>query len=168
MHAEKVRVLLIRENQNTYATLSDRLRGGGCDCLFAMSKREVGALLEKHSFDLVLGPIRLKNESLYPLIDVLVGSRTTLFYSKTVEDGYWWLPALRRGLDCFGTRAFRPREFVTVLDQTIEEIRSGMDTDEKRAHFTFQHPDTIAKHANLHKLPRPSRATGSPKRAANS
>jgi CheY-like chemotaxis protein len=168
MDAEKVRVLLIRENQNTYATLSDRLRGRGCDCLFAMSRREVEALLEKHSFDLVLGPIRLKNESLYPLIDVLAGSRTTLFYSKTVEAGYWWLPALRRGSDCFGTQAFRPREFVTVLDQAIEEIRTRMDADETRAPFTFQHPDTAAKLPNLHKAPRASRAAGRPKRAANS
>jgi hypothetical protein len=55
-----------------------------------------------------------------------IRSRTTLFYSQEVEDGCWWLPALRRGTNCFGAPAFRPSEFVTVLDETIEEIRSSM------------------------------------------
>jgi len=83
-------------------------------------------LLDNHGFDLVLGPIRLNTNSLYPLIGLLDGSRTTLFFSQAVENGCWWLPALRRGLNCFGAPAYRPDEFVTVLDKTIEEIRSSV------------------------------------------
>ena len=123
MDAPKIKVLLIHESQNTYSPLTDHLRRGGCECCFAASKREAGLLLDNHTFDLVLGPIRLKSESLYPLIGRLNGSLTTLFYSQSVEHGCWWLPALRRGQNCFGAPAFRPGEFVTVLDATIEEIR---------------------------------------------
>jgi hypothetical protein len=126
MDAAKIKVLLIHQSQNTRSPLTDYLSRSGCECRFAASKREVGLLLDNHAFDLVLGPIRLKSESLYPLISLLDGSRATLFYSQPVERGYWWLPALRRGENCFGAPACRPGEFVTVLDATIEEIRSRM------------------------------------------
>ena len=123
MDAKKLKVLLIGKSQGRYSPLSNRLRRRECDCRFATSSQEVRLLLDSHSFDLMLGPIRLNGDSLYPLIGLLGGSRTTLFYSQAVEDGYWWLPALRRGMNCFGAPAIRPSQFVTVLDETIEEIR---------------------------------------------
>ena len=83
-------------------------------------------MLDDHEFDLVLGPIRLNTNSLYPLIGQLDGSRTTLFFSQAVENGCWWLPALRHGLNCFGAPGYRSDEFVTVLDKTIEEIHSSV------------------------------------------
>jgi hypothetical protein len=140
MHASKIKVLLIRESQNTYSPLTDHLRRGGCECCFAASKREAGLLLDNNTFDLVLGPIRLKSESLYLLIGLLDGSLTTLFYSQAVEHGCWWLPALRRGQNCFGAPAFRPGEFVTVLDAIIAEIRSSMRVAaEAQPHIASQH-----------------------------
>jgi hypothetical protein len=128
MDAKKIKVLLIRKSQNAYSPLIDSLARNGCECRLATSNQEVGVLLDNHGFDLVLGPIRLNSDSLYPLIGRLDGSRATLFFSLTVEDGCWWLPALRRGLNCFGAPAYRPGEFVTVLDKTMEEIRSSMET----------------------------------------
>jgi hypothetical protein len=82
-------------------------------------------LLDQRTFDLVLGPVRLESDSLYPLIDRLEGTGTTLFYSLGVEDGCWWLPALRRGENCFGEPAIHSSAFMGVLEKAIHEIRQG-------------------------------------------
>jgi hypothetical protein len=123
MAAQKVDVLLIRKAQTGHSPLSNRLARRGCDCRFATSNQEVGVLLAKNDCDLVLGPIRLDGDSLYPLIGQLIGSRTTLFYYLIVEDGCWWLPAVWLGANCFGAPAIHNSDFVTVLDETIEAIR---------------------------------------------
>jgi hypothetical protein len=117
--------LLIGENQQDDSSLSRCLRKRGCDCRFAASRREAYDLIGTHSFDLVLGPTRLDGESLHPLIRRMDGSDSTLFYFQPVEDGCWWLPALLRGRSCFGAPALRSSEFVTVLDEVIQEIRVG-------------------------------------------
>jgi hypothetical protein len=126
MNAKKIKVLLIRSNQSAHSPLMDRLGRSGCECELATSHEKVGALLDDHGFDLVLGPIKMDSDSLYPLIGILNGSRATLFLSQPVEHGCWWLPALWRGVNCFGAPAYRPSEFVTVLDKTIEAIRSSV------------------------------------------
>ena len=123
MGLDKIKVLLIREGRKTWSPLTDRLEKSECECCFAASVREVDTLLSSHDFDLVLGPLRLKSDSLYPLIGLLEGSRSTLFYSQAVENGCWWLPALWQGLNCFGAPAFRPGEFATVLD--VPHSRTG-------------------------------------------
>jgi hypothetical protein len=105
MDADKIQVLLIRKGQNGHSPLSNRLARRGCACLFAASHQQAGALLANHDCDLVLGPIRLDGDSLYPLIGRLHGSRTTLFYYLNVEDGCWWLPAVWLGANCFGAPA---------------------------------------------------------------
>ncbi|HVB55360.1 MAG TPA: hypothetical protein VNE63_02875 [Candidatus Acidoferrales bacterium] len=56
--------------------------------------------------------------SAFSLIFLLDRSNITLFYFHAVEDGCWWLPALRHGQKCFGSSALRPSEFVAALDDT--------------------------------------------------
>jgi hypothetical protein len=155
MEAVKIKVLLIHASQNTYSPLTDHLSRSRCECCFAPSKREVGLVLDNQAFDLVLGPIQLKSESLYPLIGLLEGSVATLFYSQAVERGYWWLPALRRGQNCFGAPACRPGEFVTVLDATIEEIRSSTRVAaETQRHIAFQHSGSVVELPYPRRVPR--------------
>jgi hypothetical protein len=127
MDTKKLKALLIGCS-GEYSILASRLPKNKCDCWFAISRQEVYRLLDNRSFDLVLAPIRLNDESLYPLISRLDGSDTTLFYSQAVEDSCLWLPALRWGENCFGAAALRPSEFVTALDATIQEIQSIMRT----------------------------------------
>jgi hypothetical protein len=124
MNVANPKVLLIGETTGGHSPLSNRLRKLGCDCRFTIFSQQVWRLLANESFDLILGPIRWNGHTLYPLIERLDGSGTTLFYSQAVEDSCLWLPALRQGLNCFGSAALHPREFVTVLDETIHKIRS--------------------------------------------
>ena len=122
MEHKRPKALLIGENPQGSSYLAKRLQERGCECEFALSSHEACWLLTAQDFDLVLGPMRLRGSSLFPLIGLLDGSGITLFYSHAVEDGCWWLPALRHGQKCFGSSALRPSEFVTALDEAIEEI----------------------------------------------
>jgi hypothetical protein len=125
MERQRLQILLIRKSQNGSSVLATRLAAHGCACTFANSLQNVRTLLDRRTFDLVLGPIRLESDSLYSLIDRLEGTGTALFYSLGVEDGSWWLPALRRGENCFGEPAIHSSAFMGVLEKTIQEIREG-------------------------------------------
>jgi hypothetical protein len=116
-------ILVMAENAQTPSSLAKRLRQVGCLCSFATSYSEALWLLRNRSFDLVLSPMRLQGITVLPAIDLLEGSRVTLFYSHAVERGCWWLPALRRGEKCFGSAAFRSSDFGSVLDEVIAEIQ---------------------------------------------
>gem|GEM_PF-3170184 len=60
------------------------------------------------------------------IMNLLEGSGTTVFYFYAVEHGCWWIPALRHGRKCFGSPAFRGREFVVVLDEVMTQIQQNM------------------------------------------
>lgn len=119
----KPRVLLIVEHAQGSSHLASRLEKRGCECRLATSSQEVFLMLRDHTFDLILGATSLRDGTLHSMMDLLEGSGTNLFYSYAVEDGCWWLPALRRGQKCFGSPALRPNEFVRLLDETIKEIQ---------------------------------------------
>ena len=116
------KVLMIGETAQGSSYLAQRLQGRGFECSSATTYQEACWLLRAKDFDLVLSPMRLRDGSLFPLIALLDGSGITLFFSHSVEDGCWWLPALRQGQNCFGSSALRPSEFVAALDEAIEEI----------------------------------------------
>ncbi len=122
MEPRRAKVLLIGENPQGFSYLAKRLQDRGCECACAVSSQEACSLLRTQQFDLALSPMRLRDGSLFSLISLLEGSGITLFFFHAVEDGCWWLPALRCGHDCFGSSALRPSEFVAALDKTIEEI----------------------------------------------
>lgn len=118
-------VLLIGMSSRGPSHLTKHLRKQGCQCEFASSCWEARSLLQSHHFDMVLSPMRLRDTSLFPLVELLEGSDVSLFYSCPVEVGSWWLPALRRGEKCFGSPALRPSEFVSALDEAIDEVRAN-------------------------------------------
>jgi len=131
MESGRPKALLIGENPQGSSYLAKRLQERGCECEFAVSYQEACWLFRTQDFDLVLSPMRLRGGSLFPLIGLLDGSGITLFYSHAVEDGCWWLPALRHGQKCFGSSALRPSEFVAALDEAIEEIYFRAATERK-------------------------------------
>jgi hypothetical protein len=133
MRARELRALLIGESRQGSAHLVKLLEGHGCECSFATSYREACSLLGARPFDLVLSPIRLRDCSVFPLVGLLQGSDVTLFYFQLVEDGCWWLPALRSGRACFGSHALRPSEFVVSLGEIVAELRRVASTGRKPA-----------------------------------
>ncbi len=119
----QAKVLLIGENPQGYSRLVKRLEENRCKCRFAPAYQEAVSLLSLQDFDLVFSPMRVRDSSVFPLISLLESSRTTLFYFQAVEEGCWWLPALRFGRNCFGSSALRPSEFIAWLNLVIEEMQ---------------------------------------------
>ena len=119
-----LRVLLIGENAQGCSHLVDRLRARGCKCEHVNSYEAACSLLRTQDFCVVLSPTRLHKRSCLPLMGLLEGSDITLFYAEPVEQGCWWLPALRRGIRCFGSCAVRASEFVSTLIETIDAFES--------------------------------------------
>ena len=118
-----LKVLLVGESAQGSSYLANRLLVWGCQCEFATSCEEMLALLKDEEIYLVLCPLRLNRRSLLPLMDLLEGSHISLFYSLQVEQTCWWLPGLRHGRKCYGSGAVLPSEFISVLDEAVEQIR---------------------------------------------
>jgi hypothetical protein len=123
MKDERLKALLIGESFLGSSHLAKHLQQRSCHCAYATSYETVRSLIQVRDFNLVLSPMRLRDESFFPLIDLLGGSDVTLFYCCPVELGGWWLPALRRGEGCFGSPALRPSEFVSALDEVLAQMR---------------------------------------------
>ncbi len=135
----KPKVLLIGKGIQGYSHLASRIDSRGCECSFGSSSREVFVILGIQKFDLVLSPMNFDSGTLYSLIHLLEGSRTTVFYSFAVESDCWWLPALRCGQNCFGSPAFRACEFASHLDETIRTIqRDGPSAAEGESQTVFR------------------------------
>ena len=122
MIPRRPKVLLIGGSPQGSSHLAKHLQGRGFECAFALCYEEACSLLRAQGFDLVLSPLEMAGGSAFSLVALLEGSATTLFYFELVENGCWWLPALRNGHNCFGSSALLPSEFVLLLDEIIDQI----------------------------------------------
>lgn len=120
--ARPPRALLVGEYSENSSNLARRLQQRGFQCEFASSSRQALSLARSYDFELVLSPIRLHGASFLSLMELFSESAVTLFYFHGVEEGCWWLPAIRQGKRCFGSPGFRSREFASALDAAIEHI----------------------------------------------
>ncbi|MGD0966165.1 MAG: hypothetical protein ABSA57_19985 [Candidatus Acidiferrales bacterium] len=124
MTATNPQILLITGSPMGLSFLVARLSNWECKIYIADSCKEADALIRNQKFDLVLSEFRLSDGSPYPLAELLIGSNTTLIYCYPVENGCWWLPAVKKGESCWGSLAMRPSEFIGFLDGILREIRS--------------------------------------------
>lgn len=118
-----VNVLLVGESAMEFSFLLQRLQKRGCECCVAASSYQATELSGNRLFDLVLCGSR--TEGSRTLIASFIGSRTTLFRWHLLEDGCYWVPAVRHGEECVAPTALRPSEFAQVLDRIVEEIKSA-------------------------------------------
>jgi hypothetical protein len=126
MSQAAVRVLLLAENVKASAHLSWYLEQRGCRCWFATCAEEGILLFQQHRFQLILSlsPVRQAAR----ILNLLEQSNCSAFCAYRVEQGCRWLPLMKDGHKCLGAAALRPREFVTELDQMLEEIRTASIT----------------------------------------
>lgn len=128
----QVRVLLVGDSPKVFSSCRRRLETNGCHCEFAECEREVWNVLQERQFDIVLSVHKSRSVRLESLGALLSGSRTTLFYALLVERGSWWVPILKIGEECFGVPALRPTEFVTALDEVVEQIKADFESRQSR------------------------------------
>lgn len=121
---KRVEVLLVGDTAQSSLHLTQWLERRGCRCQFSSSCQEACNLIAGQVFDFVLSHFALPDNSAYPLMEKLVGSATTLFFSKLTEDGCLWIPALSQGKRWPAARVLRPREFALSLETLIRETVS--------------------------------------------
>ena len=125
-----IKVLLVGDSPQSFFLHQKHLEKNGCECEFVKSEQTAWEMLGRHRFDLVLS-LHPSREASGPSLGVLLsGSQTTLFYALRVEVGYWWVPMLRFGEECFGAPVLRPGEFANSLDELLEEIRTDATRSE--------------------------------------
>jgi hypothetical protein len=122
--ASTIRVLLVGDSPQSFFFHRKHLERNGCECEVAECDRTAWEMLGHRQFDLVLSLHPSRGTSSPSLGILLSGSPTTLFYALRVEVGYWWVPILRLGEECFGAPVVRPSEFAKALDEVLKEIRT--------------------------------------------
>lgn len=117
-------ILVVGETAQSSLELTEWLERRGCRCHFASSCKEACRLVSRFEFDLVLSHFELPDRTAYPLLEKLIGSTTTLFYSTRIENGCLWLPALAKGRKWPGAKVLRPNEFAITLGTVLKEASS--------------------------------------------
>jgi hypothetical protein len=115
----EVKALLITNSEGTAAHLRESLERLGCECWIGRSMEESRSLCERHSFHLVLSSLWLSSDE--ALLETLIASRSTVFFSYSVSEGCWWLPVARGGEKCLGAAGLRSREFRKALHRAFRE-----------------------------------------------
>jgi len=119
-----IKVLLIGDSPKLSFLCQKHLERNGCECEFADCEKSAWKMLGQRQFDLVLSLHTSQGTRSPILVELLSGLPTTLFYGLRVEVGYWWVPILRLGEECFGSPALRPGEFSSALNDVLKEIRA--------------------------------------------
>lgn len=94
-------------------------------CLFVSSQKEVAAVPELRTVDVVLSSLRIPGVSIHCLKSLRFRVHARAFYSLRIGGGHGWLPVLRLGRQYLGTAAFPPSGFAGVSEQLVQEIRSS-------------------------------------------
>ena len=129
VHARrKVSILLVGESPHLFSRFQSPLEKVGCQCHFVRSHQELGKLLGQYKLDIVLN--LNTNESLSEIMTLLMGQDVSMFHMVPVEEGCWWVPVLRNGESCLGTRAFRRSEFTYILAEIIKSINTDTASGE--------------------------------------
>lgn len=115
MSAESPMILLVGRGFTPGSAFLERLSRNGCACTVAHTLDEASTAVRSAQFDVVLSEMSLPDGSAFPLIGLLEGTATTLFFCVGVHESCWWLPALERGRRTWGQAALRPAEFAGLL-----------------------------------------------------
>jgi PleD family two-component response regulator len=135
-----IRILLIGKGMNGSSRLRNHLVKRDCEIESVLSVDRGLALLQDDSFDLVLAPITMEPGKRSNLIEDLLNSTSHLFFSLSVEDGSWWIPAVMAGKRALGMAAIRSRDFLRTLDRLLLEKK----TDRRRAKHQLSQQRTAA------------------------
>ncbi len=121
MSDNKLDVLLICECRQGIGHWAQKLEQLNCSCLFARNAVEVRALLENHSFPLVLSTRPITERS--DFMCLLRRTSCIVFYSFPIEDGSLWFQALPEPSGRQPKSVLRPSEFISVLTDLIGRLR---------------------------------------------
>jgi hypothetical protein len=93
----------------------------GSEFSFASPQAVTLEFVKNGDYSLILLDSTVPKQLRWELSSELSGSEVSLFYTFPVEEGCWWLPALRRGQNCHGAPAFRRNEFPLELERILQD-----------------------------------------------
>lgn len=125
MSCKSCRVLLIHEWASSSSHLSVWLERRGYRCQVATSFAEAAHLLIDEPFELIISVLRPQPREISALATLLEGTHSDFFYAHPVEDGCWWLPAVRSGEPSSGSPAMRSSEFFEMIDRLTKQNPKG-------------------------------------------
>jgi hypothetical protein len=94
-------------------------------CRVASTVGEVCELTRSHRFDLILSDYHLPDGTGFELLDRFPVPPASYFLSHRVENGCIWLPAILRGVRCWGSAVLRPAAFIRLLGDLISGDGQG-------------------------------------------
>jgi hypothetical protein len=86
---------------------------------FAAPENVSSRLISNSKFRLILLDASVTAEQRRGIMSELAGTGADVYYSFPVENGCWWLPAMRDGQNCHGAPAFRRDEFAKELEKIL-------------------------------------------------
>jgi hypothetical protein len=114
-------VLLVGRNGSWGKPVLKSLEKFGTELSFTPPQTATSEHVRKGAYNIILLDSTVPPEQRRQLASELAGSSISIFYSFPVENGCWWLPALRHGQDCHGTLAFRRNEFPNELERILQD-----------------------------------------------
>jgi len=114
-------VLLVGRNGSWGTPVLKSLAKFGSELSFAAPKIVTSKFVRNGAYNLILLDSTVPPEQRRQLASELIESEVSIFYTFPVENGCWWLPALRRGQDCHGAPAFRRNEFPFELERILQD-----------------------------------------------
>ncbi len=119
MTVHRPKVLLVGPQFPYAAATIDWFRRRQRECAMVSTRREACDLFLAGKYDLILSGTHLPDGSGFGLIELLAGFPVTLFISHPIEDSCIWLPAILRGVECWGSCALKPGEFAKLIEEVI-------------------------------------------------
>src|SRR4029077_3118612 len=129
MSVRPLMVLLVGETARSSLHLLQWLNRRGYRCQLAQSYRGACDLISCTQFDLVISEYQLPDRTAFPLLDCLVGSPATLFFSTRIEDGSLWLKMLERGKRCVGAPLLRSSDLTNALVSALDTAVEPSETE---------------------------------------
>lgn len=111
--------LLVGRSGSWGSLLLKSLERFGSELSLVAPQDVTAALLKNAGYDFILLDSTVPPEQRRQLASELAGSSVSMFYTFPVENGCWFLPALRAGRDCHGSPAFRRKEFPLELERIL-------------------------------------------------
>ncbi len=108
-------VLMMGESMRKALQLEDFLKRTGWSCQVEPELPAALRLAETQPYDLILSGVRMDRCCRASLVNSVIGSKASLFFSMAVEYGCWWLPAVRQGENCADSPALSPRRFAEEI-----------------------------------------------------
>jgi hypothetical protein len=114
-------VLLVGRNGSWGTTVLKALGKCRSELFYAAPETVTPEYVRKGAYHLILLDSTVSPDQRKQLTSELAGLEASIFYTFPVENGCWWLPALRHGQDCHGAPAFRRSEFPFELERILKD-----------------------------------------------